>query len=318
MRTMSSAASRTRTLRKLAWACAAVVLAITSLSAYIRLARAGLGCEPWPACYAQRAGGAFAASAGKSDAAVAAARIAHRVAAVAALLLVISMVMTAFASTPAMPREGRMALGLLVLALLLAVLGRWSADARLTAVTLGNLLGGFAMFALSWRLARSVGHPSPAGVARDPITTWARIAAVLLVLQVVLGGLVSAGHAGLSCTQLLACDTTAGSWEFLNPLRETAAVGDDPTNPAGSLVHLLHRAATLLLALVLLPLGAAAWRNGRRAGAALIVLLLLQAALGILLVTSHLPLAVALAHNMTAALLLVSVLELAGRRRAPG
>ena len=315
---MSSAASRIRALRKLAWVCVAVVLAITSLSAFIRLSRTGLGCEPWPECYAQRAGSAGAAVAEKPDTAVTAARIAHRVVAVAALLLVISMVMTAFASTPVMRREGRMALGLLVLAVLLAVLGRWSAGARVPAVILGNLLGGFAMFALSWRLARSVGQPPAAGGARDRLATWACIGAGLLVLQIVLGGLVSAGHAGLSCPRLLACDASAGSWSLLNPFHGAATAGGDPTNSAGSLVHLLHRAGTVLLAIVLLPLGAAAWRRGRRAGAAVIALLLLQGALGVALVTGGLPLPVALAHNTTAALLLVSVLELAGRRRAAG
>jgi cytochrome c oxidase assembly protein subunit 15 len=38
---------RVSRLRKMAWLCAALVLAITSLSAFIRLSRAGLGCEPW-------------------------------------------------------------------------------------------------------------------------------------------------------------------------------------------------------------------------------------------------------------------------------
>ena len=33
-------------LRKLAWATLVLVLAITSLSALIRLSRAGLGCDP--------------------------------------------------------------------------------------------------------------------------------------------------------------------------------------------------------------------------------------------------------------------------------
>ncbi len=311
--TMRSVASRISTLRRVAWACAAVVLAITSLSAFIRLSRAGLGCEPWPGCYAQHASAVVPSALEQPDRPVAAARLAHRVVAVAALLLIIWMVMTAFASNPVMRREGRMALALLVLALFLAVLGRWTSDARLPAVMLGNLLGGFAMFAVSWRLARSAGRP-PDAAAHDRFARWARIGAALLVAQIVLGGLVSAGHAGLSCPRLPACDTAAGSWAFLDPLHETAVPAGDPANPAGSLVHSLHRAGTLVLAGVLLPLGVAAWRRGRRAGGALLALLLLQAALGVALVTGGLPLPVALAHNMAAALLLVAVLALAHPR----
>jgi heme a synthase len=58
-----------------------------------------------------------------------------------------------------------------------------------------------------------------------------------------------------------------------------------------------------------------AWRNGRRAGAVVIALLALQATLGALLVMKGLPLYVALAHNIVAALLLATVLDLAADAR---
>ncbi len=135
--------------------CAALILAITSLSAFIRLSRAGLGCEPWPQCYGQSLREMPQGTAQPVAGLVAAARLAHRAVAVAALLLIIMMVMTTLASVPMLWQEGRMALGLLALALFLAILGRWTADARVPAVVLANLLAGFAMFALSCRLVRS-------------------------------------------------------------------------------------------------------------------------------------------------------------------
>ena len=317
MGTMSGLDTRIPTLKKLAWACAALVLAITSLSAFIRLSRAGLGCQPWPQCYAQALQATGQPAAAPVEGPVAAARIAHRVVAVVALLLVIGLVMTTLSKEPMLWREGRMALGLLTLALFLAILGRWTTDARVPAVMLGNLLAGFAMLALSWRLVQSVSQQPEPTAAHDSLARWARVGATLLVVQIVLGGLVSAGHAGLSCPQLPACDTAAGSWQFLNPWHETPLDSADPANPAGALVHALHRAGALVVAAVLLPLGVMAWRNGRRTGAAVIVLIVLQAALGALLVTGGLPLSVALAHNMTAALLLTAVLGLAagGKRR---
>jgi heme a synthase len=306
---------RKTTLRNVAWACAALVLAITSLSAFIRLSRAGLGCEPWPQCYAQALQATGKPAAAPVDGPVAAARIAHRVVAVMALLLVIALVMTTLSKEPMLWREGRMALGLLVLALFLAILGRWTTDARVPAVMLGNLLAGFAMFALSWRLARSSRQESEPNAAQDRLARWARVGAALLVAQIVLGGLVSAGHAGLSCPQLLACDTAAGSWQLLNPWHATPLAIADPFNPAGALVHVLHRAGALLVAAALFPLGVVAWRNGRRAGAVVIALLALQATLGALLVMKGLPLYVALAHNIVAALLLATVLDLAADAR---
>ena len=65
-------------LRKTALLCAALVLAITSLSAYMRLSRAGLGCDPWPQCYVQSLLPSPAAQ--PVTPGVALARLAHRVA----------------------------------------------------------------------------------------------------------------------------------------------------------------------------------------------------------------------------------------------
>ncbi len=311
MRQMFGTAHRISTLQKLAWACAALVLAITSLSAFIRLSRAGLGCEPWPQCYAQGLQAPGQRLEPPAQQAVSLARITHRAVAVATLLLVIALLMATLSRPPVMWREGRMALGLLALALFLAVLGRWTTDARVPAVMLGNLLAGFAMFALCCRLAQSAGRPPLAAAAQDRLAWWAGLGVALVVAQIVLGGLVSAGHAGLSCPHLLTCDVTGGSWQFLNPWHETPVDVTDPVNPAGALVHGLHRAGALVLAAVLLPLAVAAWRSGRRAGAAVILLLLLvQVALGMLLVGKGLPLIVALAHNVTAAFLLATLLGL--------
>ncbi len=298
-------------LGKMALVCAALVLAITSLSAFIRLSRAGLGCEPWPQCYAQSLQATGQRLEPPVQQAVVLARIAHRVVAVATLLIVIAMLMATLSRAPVMWREGRMVLALLALALFLAVLGRWTTNARVPAVMLGNLLAGFAMFALCCQLVRLAGLPSTATPAQDRLARWARLGVALLAAQIVLGGLVSAGHAGLSCPHLLTCDVTGGSWQFLNPWHETPVDVTDPVNPAGALVHGLHRAGALVLAAVLLPLAVAAWRSGRRAGAAVILLLLLvQVALGMLLVGKGLPLIVALAHNVTAAFLLATLLGL--------
>lgn len=310
MGNMSATVRRITSLRKMALLCAALVLAITSLSAFIRLSRAGLGCEPWPQCYAQSLReSAPAATAPSVPEMVAAARIAHRVVAVAALLVIIAMVMTTLSSAPMLWREGRIALGLLALALFLAILGRWTADSRLPAVVLGNLLAGFALFALSCRMVMA----ASARPALPPLPkAWVAVAGAVLVLQIALGGLVSAGHAGLSCPELVRCDLAAGSWQALNPWHAPAPDSVDATYPAGARVHFLHRAGSLMVLAVLLPLGAAAWRRGHRGGAVLVLLLLIQVVLGVLMVLRALPLPLALAHNLVAASLLAVLANLAG------
>ncbi|HMA07130.1 MAG TPA: COX15/CtaA family protein [Ramlibacter sp.] len=295
--------------------CAALVLAITSLSAYIRLSRAGLGCEPWPQCYAQSLRDASEAAPPPTAQTVAVARLIHRVVAVAALVVIVMMVMTALLSAPILWREARLALALLALAVFLAVLGRWTAGARVPAVVLGNLLAGFAMFALACRLVSLTSKRPPGPVVS---AAWVVLAGVVLVMQLALGGLASAGHAGISCPELARCDPSAGSWQALNPWHAPRFDAADPVNAAGALLAFLHRAASLLVLAVLLPLGIVAWRRQRRAGAVLVLLLAVQVVLGALLVATALPLPVALAHNLVGALLLAALAGLNGGAAAAG
>jgi cytochrome c oxidase assembly protein subunit 15 len=263
-------------VRRLAWVCAALLLAITSVSAFIRLSRAGMGCEPWPACYVQRAQRPVALSeaAGVMDApAVTAARLAHRVSASAALLLVIALLFKALARRPPLRREGRLALSLLTLSLFLAALGRMGGGSSAVAVTLGNLLGGFAMLVLSLRLALRPAAPSEP-VARASGLAWAAL--LLLAGQAALGGWAAATQAGAGC----------GGWGLCR----------------------WHALAALPVAGALLALARQTWRAGRAGAAvAVVALLAMQAALGLWQASSApLPLALALAHNVGAALLLAA------------
>lgn len=311
MRGMDTPGGRMTLLRTMAIACTVLVLAITSLSAFIRLSRAGLGCQPWPQCQAQVLLEAKQGAPAAPGSAVAGARIAHRVTAVGALLLVIAMLMAAYASAPPLARQGRLVLALLGLAVFLAVLGRMTADSRLPAVVLANLLAGFAMFAVSWRL---VAATRPTGGATPVAAGWVRLALALLVLQIALGGLVSAAHAGASCPGLGGCDLSAASWQALNPWHAPepgAAVG------AGALLHMAHRAAGGLTAIVVAALGFAAWRRGHRGGALVLTLVVLELGVGLALVARSTPLALALVHNVLAALLLAAVASLLPDRRWP-
>lgn len=312
-----TAADRSRTLlRRLAWVLVVLVLAITSLSAYIRLTRAGLSCADWPQCYGASLRSAPAgAEAPAADLEIAAARLAHRIVASSALLLVVAIVVICHASPGARRKlrdEGRIAIALLALALGLAVLGRWSSDARIPAVAIGNLLGGFAMFALCWRLARDPGIGLAPGWR-----AWAWIATLWVACEVALGGLVSASFAATSCTGFADCLGAARAlpWTALDPWREPLLAGAPPVNASGALAQALHRFAGVLSILVVAPLAVAAWGAGRRQAATLLVLLLAGGvALGVQMAYDGPTLAFALAHNLAAALLAATLFDLA---RAP-
>ena len=103
-------------LRRLALVAAALVLAITSLSAFIRLSNAGLGCSEWPQCYGSRLRAVQQnrePAVADSDA-VTVARLAHRLVAVLALLAITTIIMVCFGNRPWLLREGALALAMLI------------------------------------------------------------------------------------------------------------------------------------------------------------------------------------------------------------
>ena len=287
-------------LRRLAWLCAVAVLAIISLSASMRLTKAGIGCEPWPACYslAQQAlvAPAAAAPAVASDT-LAAVRGTHRVLAVAVLFLILVMGALCWNARPPARRQRAEWAALLAVTLFLAGLGPWSARSALPAVALGNLLGGFAMLALCVRLA------APRRFALTPLTrAWVVAAAIALGAQIVLGGLASTTGSILSCDGLLDCGRAAQGqgWAALDPWRL-------PGSAAGAPVQWLHRLAAGAALLLAVPL---AWRL-RRAdawGAGLLLAgLLALAVLGPVMVGAGFTMALVLAHNGLAAIALAAL-----------
>ena len=237
---MTAADRRLPMLRRMALLCALLMLATIALSAFMRLSQAGLGCADWPACYGQGQHG--------SPEAVAAARLAHRAVASLALIGVMTMALAAWTARPLLRREKWLTLALLALALALAALGIVTPGARLPAVTMGNLLGGFAMLALCARLAapgRADSAAAAAGSAASPaaatsatsatsaasaaaaaaaaaasaapgLGAWGIAGLALLSIQLALGALVSASHAALVCTDLADCARAAQAqgWDW--------------------------------------------------------------------------------------------------------
>jgi cytochrome c oxidase assembly protein subunit 15 len=329
-------ARRLTLLRRIAALCTLLVLAVTSLSAYLRLDKAGLGCADWPACYgaALRAQQGGASAPARIDSgAVVAARIGHRFAAVAVLAAIIAMLVLALGGTPVLRTQAVLAAVLLLLAIGLAVLGRYSADVRVPAVTIGNLLGGLAMLALAARLSaagasapprrapgtpgRDAASPAPGAGRADRAAAGLRAGAVallgLVLVQAALGGLASASYAGLACGSYAECWRAAGTIDTaaLDPWREPRIAAAGGAAAAGATVQLLHRSAAAVVTFAAAALTVVAWRRGRRGGASwLAALVAAELALGFVLVHGALPLGAALLHNIVTALLVVLLARL--------
>ncbi len=175
--------ARRRLIRGVALLGVLLVFAVTSLSAFVRLSNATAAT----AAVEQVAVEAGAVAVESEPVLIA--RRAHRLVASATLLVVVGLVGLSLGPRPYLRQEGLLSLGMFVLVVFLAVLGRWSSGAVGPAVALGNLLGGFLLFALCWRLAWPE-PPATAARLRGP----ALLAALALTVQVALGALSHPAH----------------------------------------------------------------------------------------------------------------------------
>lgn len=300
---------RRRLIRWLALLGALLMLGVIAVSAYIRLAQTGVGCSGWPQCQGDVLRQAQLLAPAADPAGIAQARRIHRLLAPAVLLLSVAILLLALLPRPRLRRAGRLGLFLLLLALLLAALGIAAGRSGLPAVVLGNLLGGFLMLAVAWRLAAvaSAAADAPAS-ANLRLRRWARWGLLLLALQVALGGLISATHGASACSGLSQCREVAAAagwdWRFLNPWLATPPEQVLPGQPRGAWLQQWHHLGALLVLLVLAWIAWLALRQGRRLAAlALYALLVVQLMLGLQLAPAGFPLPQVLAHNLAAALL---------------
>lgn len=326
--TAASSEKPSRLLYWLASAGAALVLVILAVSADIRLSNAGLGCANWPQCYG-RVGAGVDAPGPASIRATAKpvkplATLTHRASAIATSLLVLAIAFVSMNRRPVSPTDISIAFSLLFLTAFLAVIGRWTPTSRLPAVALGNLLGGMAMLGLFWwlrlktALQQRLAAPTPARMMR-----WTHLAILVLIVQIALGGLVSAKFAALSCTALPGCDSHGWTLAAFNPFRELTLGPDGAViiGPETAAVHIAHRfgAAVTFGLLAWLAIRTFTLDAGYRPlGATMLGLLTLQLLLGISAVLNSLPLVLVLAHNSVAGLLLLTLITLSYRLARSG
>lgn len=324
-------------LRTVVYVTTLLTLLLVTLGAYVRLTDAGLGCPDWPGCYgklsplhaeAEISDVHSVAPAGPVSQPKAWREMLHRYVA----SLVGAMVLAILIQVVLKRRRGGLesddpgrAIGLpialLGFVILQGLFGKWTVTLLLKpAVVTMHLLGGMLILAmLTWLSARfrrlpTAGRPAEARFLRP----WAMLGLLLLVAQIALGGWVSANYAALACIDFPMCHAQwvpdmdfANGFQLQRELGMTAE-GAPLSNQALNAIHWSHRVGALLVFVYLGGLGYAVSRmHGlRRYGSAIIAALLLQVALGISNVVTMLPLALAVAHNAGAALLLMAVVML--------
>jgi heme a synthase len=213
-----------------------------------------------------------------------------------------------------------------------ALLGMWTVTLLVKPIIVtSHLLGGLITLGLLLAcalLAHQAGQKQSefkeSTAARQPLRRWLlTVGAVLLTAQITLGGWVSTNYAALACPDFPRCQ---GQWLPEADFKEGFVVwrtvgvnyeGGVLDAPARTAVHLAHRLGAVLVGLYLLGLGLVSLtRPGvKGAGALLAACVIAQILLGIGNVVYALPLALAVAHNGTAALLVCAMIWLIWRNQ---
>lgn len=322
--------------RKLVWLTAFLTFDLIVFGAFTRLTDSGLGCPDWPGCYG--AANPFIAHA---DIAAAEAlmpsgpvtvvkawiEMIHRYLAMGVGYLCMALMATAWVQWRRSQRaEFRPGLptALFVAVCVQGAFGAWTVTLKLqpAIVTMHLLLGMGLLALMCWLGARQDralagldGQGAQAAQATHPLRTLALLSALVLGVQIALGGWVSTNYATLACADFPLCsgkiipemDFEHG-FTLWRELGKTAAGHYLPFS-ALTAIHWVHRNFAYVAVAVL---GWTAWRalavpalrgTARKIG----IVLALQAALGIATVYFAFPLTLAVLHNAGAALLVVLV-----------
>ena len=320
---------------------------VVGLGAYTRLSDAGLGCPDWPGCYgfltvptsAQLQAGADLLF----EPAKAWKEMIHRYFAGAlGLLLVAILFFSLLINRKFLQQQGdnnnrdsqgmmipvKLPVLLVMLVLFQAILGMLTVTLQLQPLfVMGHLLGGFAILSLSMLLyLRLCTNPRLTKESVLPNSfLWCLTALLVLLIQISLGGWLAANYAAPYCAGLPLCSGgwSAGDWQqnfsILDVFQLPAASGTYEfgvlSAQARTSIHLLHRFWAIITVMVILVVAISIYRFSRcnkikNSALLVIALLACQVLLGVFLVYWTFPISIALAHNLMAAMLLLSLIRL--------
>lgn len=323
---------------KLALITTVIAFIAIILGAYTRLSDAGLGCPDWPGCYGQinvpvtqnellQANEAYPDRPVEADKAWK--EMLHRYAAGILGLSILILCLVAWKNRKDARQLILLPTLLVGIVIFQALLGMWTVTMLLKPlVVMVHLLFGFLTLAiLFWLTLRSANYfRLSEQILNLRYRLPALLAVIILIMQIALGGWTSSNYAALVCPDLPTCQ--ASWWPAMNfhdafvlwREKEGRATGVNYEGgvldiQARTAIHLTHRIGAVITFLYLFSLGFIIYRKSQGsampvAGLLLAVIVTLQFGLGLANVFFNLPLFVAVAHNATAAVLLLSLVLL--------
>ncbi|MFZ3286108.1 MAG: COX15/CtaA family protein, partial [Telluria sp.] len=271
--------SDTNKYRKLVWLTAFLTFDLIVFGAFTRLTDSGLGCPDWPGCYGlanpflaheQITAAEALLPGGPVTLLKAWIEMIHRYLAMGIGVLIMALMGQAWLQwsrtrhagfEPALPSA------LFLFVCLQGAFGAWTVTMKLqpVIVTIHLLLGMLLLSLLTWLGARldSTGPRAPVLADLRGLRLPARLAGLVLLVQIALGGWVSTNYATLACSDFPLCggqlvppmDFEHG-FTLWRELGKTAAGHYLPFS-ALTAIHWVHRNFALV---VLAVLGWAAWR----------------------------------------------------------
>jgi heme a synthase len=324
---------------RLALVACLVAVIVLGMGVFTRLADAGLGCPDWPTCYGhvlwpneahevERANAAYPDSPVEHDKTWP--EMIHRYLASSLGLFTIALLFFAIKNQGAEPQKGRQPLKLPVFLFAFIILqglfGMWTVTLKLwPQVVTSHLLGGFTTISLLWLLTLRLNNrhwqlPAINEGKVAALKPFALLGLLIVIVQIALGGWTTSNYADIACPDFPQCQ---GAW--LPPMNFAEGfnigqhigpnyLGGTMDNAARVAIHVTHRIGALVTAAYLIflffRLRGLASSEARGLSAALMVILVAQICLGISNVIFHFPIAVAVAHNLVGATLLLCLVTI--------
>lgn len=296
---------------------------VIALGAWTRLVDAGLGCPDWPGCYGfvvfptteaeiQLAESRYPQFPYEIDKAIP--EVVHRYFAAALGFLAILLVYFAFKYQ--LPKKIKAITSFLLFFICCqGLFGYLTVSLKLLPIIVtGHLFGGFITLSLFFYLFlnttngiknHNIGHLKVLG----------GVALFALIVQIFLGVWTSTNYASLACADFPTCQgKLIPEMDFREGFNLAQEVGPNYLyglldNEARVAIHYSHRISAIVLTIIFLILISRLWFSSAAPLASTLgVILVTQISLGIMNVVYVLPLYIAIAHNLVAALLLLATL----------